>query len=611
MTVAPYAASHGSHLVPPPRSAVLPARYCPIPQRLIADLHDTAVAIGVYALIGRLFLVTKTPVSLSRADVLRYDPALKPGAVVRAFARLIARGWIIEDTSATKRCYTPAWGIVRGAALPWDMGKPCLGRPRHIIRLALNLALLDTCMGKLTPHTTLAATITRYLTVPALSLADVGSYALALGDIPRTTPALEWLGVVRNGQVCSLPPEAHILALCSQRTLTLEDNLLPQPALTPAGARRLGMIASGALPISSDTSQPLFFVPAGQTGILIADLIPRQIGHEVLPTSAESASPSAALLHSSAPAEITWEDKENKETRNPPPTPSTIGRGGGDNGHFLKKERKHSAPEVPDTEATLLLRSLHIRPAALIRHAETPLAQITAAIADARTRPYINDIGAWVVSLLDDVIQHGHIIAPLQRLDQPVTDNRWDGACQADIDAIDQSSSDKSIGSVTEDVPLLIHTEQLTEHVRGELRWRCRSRNLQGVINSLMIEETSAKMRVVCASRIDAARVQEHLSPMLEVIFRSCGRMQPLYVCISSPPVQLPVAGDQDAGRPPWLALDHWLRLSGLVRIALRGATLENNTIRCVSPQLDQLIHTRYQTEINALLAAYTVCNEQ
>src|SRR5260221_9140660 len=157
-----------------------PSAYCPIPQRLLTDLHDTPLAIGVYGLVARLYLVAQTPIPLSVPDVLRYDPTLSRGAVLRALARLVGGGYLIETAQiGLKTRYTPAWGRVGGVPLAWDMQQPCLGRPRHVARLRLDRRLFDICMGKLVPHTTRTASITRYITTPVLALSDIGCYALA------------------------------------------------------------------------------------------------------------------------------------------------------------------------------------------------------------------------------------------------------------------------------------------------------------------------------------------------------------------------------------------------------------------------------------------------
>src|SRR5689334_13151023 len=92
-----------------------PSAYCPIPQRLLTDLHDNSLAIGLYSLIARLYLVAQTPIPLSVPDVVRYDPALSRGAVLRALARLLAGGYITEaEQPGRKTRYTPAWGRIGG-----------------------------------------------------------------------------------------------------------------------------------------------------------------------------------------------------------------------------------------------------------------------------------------------------------------------------------------------------------------------------------------------------------------------------------------------------------------------------------------------------------------
>jgi hypothetical protein len=303
----------------------LPQAYCTIPQRLLADLHDTPLAIGLYALVARLYLVMHEPVPLSRADVMRYDPLLKAGAVKRAFDRLVEGGWLIEaiPEGRKKQRYTPTWGRVKGAPLPWQMDQPCLGRPRHVARLPLDRGLLDVCMGKLTPHATRTAMITRYVTVPALSLADVGCYALTLAEIPHETPNLRWLGLVRNGRALPLPAEHVLLAIISQRPLTLDDD----PAggrdteLTTRGTRRLGLTPLPPSEGTADRAQPLFFVPPGLIGPLIGPLIGSLIGHVAELADAPTAPPSGEIRSAVRPAGITWESRDSEDIAIPPNPP--------------------------------------------------------------------------------------------------------------------------------------------------------------------------------------------------------------------------------------------------------------------------------------------------
>src|SRR5689334_14700538 len=74
---------------PPPQrqgggTMSLTEHYIPIPTRLATDLRDNPVAIGLYALVARLFFIVQGPVPLSRADLRRYDPCLKEGTAKRA-----------------------------------------------------------------------------------------------------------------------------------------------------------------------------------------------------------------------------------------------------------------------------------------------------------------------------------------------------------------------------------------------------------------------------------------------------------------------------------------------------------------------------------------------
>lgn len=73
------------------------------------------------------------PRAASRAHVQGYDPSLKTGAVKRALDRLLNRGWLIAAPTECQRKqrYTPSWGRIKGAPLPWQMGQSCLGRPRQ------------------------------------------------------------------------------------------------------------------------------------------------------------------------------------------------------------------------------------------------------------------------------------------------------------------------------------------------------------------------------------------------------------------------------------------------------------------------------------------------
>ena len=302
-----------------------PSAYSPIPQRLIADLHDSPLAIGLYGLIARLYLVAQSPIPLSAPDVLRYDPALSRGAVLRALARLLAAGYLIESTqTGCKTRYTPAWGRIGGSPLAWNMARPCLGRPRHIASLRLDRRLLDICMGKLTPHATRAAVITRYVTAPILSLTDVGCYALTMAGLPHATPALVRLGAVREGHVQPLPSDQRLLALISQRALDLDQHPDVCVELTSSGTRRMGLQPLLAPDSAASTTQPLFFVPPHMIGMLIHPVIGPMIGSDASAVSQTTAAVSDESGRDTNREGITWESRDLPDEATPPQPPHML-----------------------------------------------------------------------------------------------------------------------------------------------------------------------------------------------------------------------------------------------------------------------------------------------
>src|SRR5438552_3253492 len=161
--------------------------YLTVPTRLIIEMRDNLLALALYCLVARLYLIAHAPVALSRADILRYDPSLKVGAVKRALDRLVAEGWLIEETGHKNR-YTPTWGRNRSdVPRPWQIGADYLGCPRHVFTVRLDRGILDIYMGKLTPHTRNTAAVERWHTMPLIGLRDVGAYLLALAGLQFTS----------------------------------------------------------------------------------------------------------------------------------------------------------------------------------------------------------------------------------------------------------------------------------------------------------------------------------------------------------------------------------------------------------------------------------------
>ncbi|RRR66083.1 MAG: hypothetical protein EI684_21330 [Candidatus Viridilinea halotolerans] len=242
-------------------NSTLPATYVLLPRRLLEDLRDSPTAIGVYCLLGRLFLATKQAVTLSPSDIEAYDPAISYGAARRALDRLLNSGYLISQaTSGKKFTYLPTWGYVNDEHAPWKLEVKMLGCPRHIQTVRLDDQLLDICMGRLRPHPSHRAIVERYVLTPLLTLRDVGSYGLALIGIASPNASLRGLRMLdAYNRPLPIPSARNILALASQRANG--DN-----ALTLAGWQRLGVAVKAPEAFSGEA---IFFAPKEMIGTVL------------------------------------------------------------------------------------------------------------------------------------------------------------------------------------------------------------------------------------------------------------------------------------------------------------------------------------------------------
>jgi hypothetical protein len=402
-----------------------------IPHPLIADLQDTPLAIGLYSLIARQFIITKTSVPLSTPDVLRYDPSLSRGAVLRAFARLIAGGWVTEIARAGhKTCYTPCWGVVRGSARPWQPHAPLFDRPRRQNVVRLDQRLLDTCVGKLTPHPIRTALIERYVTSPLLGLADIGAYIVTLAGKLTPTARLQRLGLVRDGRAIPVPSDTRLLAIGSQ--LTLEDDTAA--VLTDRGLQRLGVATCQTLDETPAHSQPLFFVPEHLIGTLIDSVIAPMIGQDTARVTTCTASERDEQGLATSGEGSHEQDERNEHNEIHPPTPPHVAGSGGGCGSSQNeiatdgkttRQRRVRPPQAPqvrpeqdavspvaETETTHALRAINVLPEQVLELHHLPFETIQAALRDAETRPGIRDRAGWVVHLLRNARDYGWKIQP-------------------------------------------------------------------------------------------------------------------------------------------------------------------------------------------------------
>lgn len=631
---------HHSHLGQP----TPPANYCAIPQRLLADLRDTPLAIGLYALVGRLFLVTQVPIALSRADVMRYDPTLKAGAVKRAFDRLVERGWLLAAPQAAraKQRYTPTWGRVKGAALPWRTDAPCLGRPRHIIRLMLDRSLLDVCMGKITPHATRPATITRYITAPVLGLADVGAYALALGEIPHETPNLRRLGLVRAGAAQPLPSVPRLLATISQLQLALDEHAPVDATLTISGTRRLGVQPA---PIATDRTQPLFFVPPSLIGPLIGPLIGSMIGSPAENASAPTAAGSGETPVSTPSEGITWESRDLAKAAIPPPTPSAAqsncGGGAGTEGGQKKqarsgarpiRKRARPAPQVPENPTTQLLRTINVLPEIRIELAGIPVETVQAAIEDGKARPGVRNLAGWVVKLLRTHRDHGWAIAPpTPRADTPEDLRAAFARYAAAQEAERRQGMPEDTPWFEAPTPAPLHAPgaltRLWNEVQAALKAQTPRAEFDAWLRRLSLLGVEGGVATIMApSALAKAAVEDRYLGMLrELLTTFAGAAVEVRVVLNpsapaqpsaaptadAPPAELKTQNSELKTDPPaWIARERWAALPAMLRAALAGSELVDGAVRCRAPHLGRVLEGKYAREVGELITVYALQSE-
>jgi hypothetical protein len=539
--------------------------YVFLPQRLIADLQANPAAIGVYALIARLFLIYQAPIPLSAADLQRYDPTLSYGAARGALQRLTALRWL-TDQSGHKNQYTPTWGMIKATTQPWRMDAPTLGRPAHVITLRLDRRLLDVGMGKLIPHPTYPAqTNDRYLEQPILSLRDVGAYAQVLnGQALVATPALWRYGLIRDGLAQPLPAAAEMIALASQRTLD-GDGAAP----TEQGLRTLGLDLSSTPP-ALPPGQPLFFVDHA----LIPDPISCLI-LDLIPAGMESEHPSSAAEWASSDADVEQPRMAgtpgilSEKSESPPHPPIRRQRGGGGD-HHAKKEIDRGAAQ-PETESARLLRAINAFPSSIAELAAIPAELVGRAIAYAESEPGIESIPGWVIEALRRNRDEGWPIpAPRARQlgltgrDRPIDIEHYTSGAYGDLFRRGSDTSGledcfiereegtfvSPSGDTLEQAPEKAHGQgepfidmgsaiaeaqspadcsppesadaALTREVQAELRMRC-GRQRGRVIEGLRVHVAGGTTLIICAMFADLDIAQRELIGALQHILARLG----------------------------------------------------------------------------------------
>jgi hypothetical protein len=523
------------------------AEYVLIPNRLL-ELHRHApTAIGVYALIARLFLVYKQPVPLSRHDLQRFDPALTDG-IKHVLDQLVAGGWLLKARVAGCRqtCYTPAWGLVGGVARPWVVG-PRLGKPRHVGAMALPRQLLDTLMGRVSVAMSRPALIDRYFDGPALHLADVGAYALTQYGYPTTSARLVWLGLVVGGQAVTPPADRELLQRACQPTLDVPTC----PQLGPRGEQYLGWwqpVPVAPLPASLGATQgaapaaptPGFFSPADMGEDLGLDMI--------TPADADKAVIMPLQRHDDGVEHegesIPGNPKRTQAIIKPSPSiPPHEHQGGGKEAtKKINAARKIPSDPLPPTATTRLLRTLDVRPDVIRELAGQPEDLVQAAISDGRSRPAVRDLAGWVVSMVRDARDYGWGAALRMRGAAPRT---------ADVEMQDRIARMKATGLFRSDDDLgdtpppaiappeaprapapppasvsaaehpgPVPAAQLIAQARQALRARVRPQ-LWPIVAALDVRAYPDRWELRCGQRQDQVVVRGQLLPLLGGVLRA------------------------------------------------------------------------------------------
>ncbi|HEU4327358.1 MAG TPA: hypothetical protein VFS21_29745 [Roseiflexaceae bacterium] len=367
--------------------------YLSVPRRLILELQDNLLALALYLLVCRLYLVLQRPVPFSRGDAARYDGSVKVGGFTRAIDRLLETGWLVVE-AGYKHAYVPTWGRNRaGQPYLWTVGAERLGRPKHVETVRVERALLDLFLGRVIPGQRHTA-VERYVTRPLLRLLEVGAYIAAADGYPvaeeLARPLRRW-GLLRSGAAHPVPDEQAILALVSQRGDP------DGPRLTEAGWRRLGWprVATPPADTASGPVPLLFFEDKARIGERFGILIGKRIGQtdaDDPPISAPTRHETPVLLGTPTMTGIRRDSEESQDLLPQPPQATTPVTAGG-----CLSSHRHN---YPDTATARLLAELGCYPSSIAELCELPVEQVGGAIAYARSQTNITDKAAWTVDAL-------------------------------------------------------------------------------------------------------------------------------------------------------------------------------------------------------------------
>lgn len=514
----------------------LTANYIAIPRRLISDLRDNPLAIALYYVLARLYLIEQKPVPLSRGDVQRLDPSLKIGSIARALDHLTDAGWLLE-TPGYKSGYRPSWGQSRtGQAYVWQIGTRLLGCPDGLWSTAVRIScdLLDVFVGKIQPQPRFPAEVHGYFIsaeqrhVALLSMLDIGSYIRCSAGMASTpTQALHSWGLVRDGQAQPIFATTT-LTLASQRTS------ISGYQLTNAAWHRLGFSWERPQTTSAamDSGQLLIFLPNERIAPLIEGRIAHQIGDligQVPPADTQRSAAACGQTPSShAQPPMTWNQKDLIDSKEP------TTKGGGSLSDVDRRrptEPKRQADQIyaPEshqislTDGMIMLKNYGVQSATRLRAlAGMPAVQIEPIISYARER----QLGpGWVVQTACRA-QAGEPLSEL--LYRPPQHIPVDWAEQARISSDIARRGDDLTGlDCTEHEPSLA---ELLDQLRQDL-CMCHERIYHRVIQKLSFCVAADAVYIQCQSVADRMTVLNIFMPALRSIVQDLGL--PATICVT------------------------------------------------------------------------------
>ncbi|MEN9934668.1 MAG: hypothetical protein RLZZ387_1247 [Chloroflexota bacterium] len=336
-----------------------PSCYVRAPRPLLAQLAHDPAAVGIWLVVARLALARRGPVPLSRADLgAFFGIALSGGAIKRRIDLLTDNGWLIarQPARGAKQELVPAWGHGDGGAdRPWDWQRHDHNKPEHLRCVRVATDLIDHLIGRLDPKAgRTPAVITRYFTVPLLSPADLGAYALAWHvTTTAPTPSLQALGLLTcAGDTPRAPrPLADLLQIAASGRLHLSGDAPIRPSVH--GWDRIGVTP----PPDAPQAGALFF--AEGSGSISGSISGSKTAQQLIASEGDPEGRSDAPECAPQPPVITqvkiaWdlmEYMENQPTKHDPPPPVRCSANGG-GGMALPLDQgqgddRRSAPEQP------------------------------------------------------------------------------------------------------------------------------------------------------------------------------------------------------------------------------------------------------------------------